>query len=86
MNLLKDNIIPGKHGKVFSTDATEEKDLMKMKKAIEKIPGIKDVILNMDVFPIEFTVHTTSMVNVETIENEVKRFGHHALAKGFFKL
>ena len=22
----------------------------------------------------------------ETIENEVKRFGHHALAKGFFKL
>lgn len=86
MNLLAENIIPGNHGKVFSTDAKKDKDILKMITAIKKIPGIKDVIVNKDVFPIEFTILTTSLIHIETVENEVKRFGFHAIPKGIFEL
>lgn len=86
MCLLTENIIPGKYGKIFSTDARDEKDLFKIKKAIEKIPGIKEVVLNQNVFPVEFTIRSKSLVDVERVENEVKRFGYHALPKGFFEL
>ena len=86
MNLLTENIIPGNYGKVFSTDAKENKDLLKIKEAIENIPGIKDAIINDDVYPIEFTIHTTSLIHIDTVENEVKRFGFHAIPKGAFEL
>lgn len=86
MSLLTENVIPGNYGKVFSTDATKEKDLEKIKTAIEKIQGIKCVCLNMDVFPKEITVHTTTLVHVDTIENEVKRLGFHAIPKALFEL
>jgi len=86
MSLLTENIIPGNYGKVFSTDAKEEKDLLKIKKAIEKIPGIKDAIINFEVYPIEITIHTTSLTHIDKVENEVKRFGFHAIPKGAFKL
>lgn len=86
MNLLTENIIPGNYGKVFSTDAKEEKDLLKIKNAIEKLPGINDVILHMDVFPVELTIHTNSLVHIDIVENEVKRFGFHVIPKGAFEL
>lgn len=86
MSFLTENIIPGNHGKLFSTDAKKEKDLLKIKKAIEKIPGVKDVIINLDVYPVEFVIHTKAVVNIETVENEVKRFGFHAIPKGLFEL
>ena len=86
MNLLTENIIPGNYGKVFSTDAKEDKDLLKIKEGIENIPGIKDVIINSEVYPIEFTIHTTSLIHIDTVENEVKRFGFHAIPKGAFEL
>ncbi len=86
MSYLTKNIIPGDHGKVFSTDAKKEKDLLKIKKAILKIPGIKDVHVDMGVFPIEIAIQTKSVVSVETVENEVKRFGFHAIPKGVFEV
>lgn len=86
MSLITENIIPGNYGKVFSTDAKEEKDLLKIKEGIEKIPGIKDVIINFDVYPIEFIIHTTSLIHIDIVENEVKRFGFHAIPKGAFEL
>jgi len=86
MSLLTENIIPGNYGKVFGTDAKEEKDLLKIKKAIEKIPGIKDAIMNFQVYPREITIHTTSLIHVDKVENEVKRFGFHAIPKGAFEL
>ncbi len=85
-SLLSENIIPGKRGKIFSTNAKKSKDLLKIKNAILAITGVKDVIFNMEVFPKEFIVYTTSLVKVEDIENEVKRFGFHAIPKGIFQL
>ena len=86
MNLLTENIIPGNYGKIFSTDAKEEQDLLKIKNAIEKLSGIKDVIFHMDKYPVELTIHTNSLVHIDIIENEVKRFGFHAIPKGAFEL
>ncbi len=86
MSFLDETIIPGHYGKVFGTDARQEKDLIKIKKAIEKIPGVEDVILNMDVFPLEFTVHTSAMVKIDAIANEVNRIGFHAIPKALFAL
>jgi len=79
-------VIPGNYGKIFGTNAVEEKDLIKIKNALLNIHGIKDVIINMKKFPKEFTVYTSTLVKVEDIENEVKRFGFHAIPKGLFQL
>ena len=86
MILLTENIIPGNYGKGFGTDAKEEKDLLKIKNALEKIPGIKDAIINFEVYPIEITIHTSSLIHIDKVENEVKRFGFHAIPKGAFEL
>lgn len=58
MSLLNDNIIPGNHGKVFSTNATDPGDLEIIKAEILDLEGIKDVLVNFETFPVEFTVHT----------------------------
>ncbi len=86
MNLLKDNIIPGNHGKIFGTNAVEKKDLLKIKNALYNMPGIKDVVINMEIYPKEFTIYTSTLVKVEDIENEVKRLGFHAIPKSLFEL
>jgi len=86
MNLLKDNIIPGKHGKVFGTNAVKENDLLKIRNALYNMSGIKDVDINMEIFPKEFTIYTSAMVKVEDVENEVKRIGFHLISKGQFEL
>lgn len=85
MSLITDNIIPGNYGKVFSTDAKKKKDLLKIKEAIENLPGIKDVILHMDKYPIEITIHTNALVHIDVVEKEVMRFGFHAIPKGLFE-
>lgn len=86
MSYLTKNIIPGEMGKVFSTNAREKKDLLKIKKALNNIPGIEDIQINLKVFPVEITIYTKSVVSIETVENEVKRFGFHAIPKGVFQV
>ena len=86
MSLLSENVIPGNHGKIFSTNAKDSTSLLKIKKAILKLVGVKEVILNEDAFPREFIIHTSKLVSVESIENEVKKLGFHAIPKGLFEL
>ncbi len=86
MSLLSENVIPGNHGKVFETDAKKLKDLERIKSKILSLKGIKDVIINTEVFSREFTIHTTELVKVEDIENAVKTTGFHAIPKGIFPL
>ncbi len=86
MNLLSKNVIPGNHGKIFGTNAVEKTDLLKIKNALLNIHGVKDVTINTKSFPKEFTVYTSTLVKVVDIENEVKRFGLHAIPKGLFEL
>tara|TARA_R110002050_G_scaffold278045_1_gene423987 strand:- start:874 stop:1134 length:261 start_codon:yes stop_codon:yes gene_type:complete len=86
MSLLSENVIPGNHGKIFSTNAKDSTNLLKIKKVILQLEGVKEVIINEDAFPREFIIHTSKLVSVETIENEVKKLGFHAIPKGLFEL
>lgn len=86
MSFLSDNVIPGNHGKIFGTNAQKQEDLDKIFNAIKSIKGVKDVIISPQKFPKEFTIHTSAMVEIKTIEDEVKRFGFHAIPKGLFQL
>lgn len=86
MTLLSENVIPGNHGKVFGTNAKTDNDLEKIKRVILKLNGVKDVIVENDKFPIEFIVHTSAMVKIEDIEQEVISVGFHAIPKTLFGL
>jgi hypothetical protein len=86
MNFLSENIIPGDHGKVFGTDAKELKDLERIKKVVLAIEGVKKVVINSEIFPREFTVQTSKMVQVKDVEEMVSGIGFHAVPKGIFKL
>lgn len=86
MGILSENVIPGNYGKIFGTNATEDNDLMEIKTALLEMDGIKDVLLNKEIFPREFTVHTDKMVAVDDIEDKVKSVGFHAIPKDLFEL
>lgn len=86
MSVLKDNVIPGNHGQIFGTNAIEEVDLISIKSSVLQLDGIKDVLLNAETFPREFTVHTSKMVAINDIENKVKSVGFHAIPKDLFEL
>lgn len=86
MNLMKDNIIPGDHGKVFGTNAKEMHDLELIKSQLLKLEGVKDIHINFDIFPREFTVHTSKLMNITDIEKMVIKTGFHAIPKTLFKL
>ena len=86
MSLLSENVIPGNRGKVFATNANEPQTLEKIKSALELIDGVKDVILHLDIYPRELTIHTSKMVTVIEIENAVKAIGFHAIPKHDFPI
>lgn len=86
MSFLSENIIPGNHGKIFSTNAKTEKELEEVKIVILSLDGIEDIIINKEVFPVEFTIHTSKIVTIDDVENKVKTTGFHAIPKGIFKL
>lgn len=86
MSLVSENIIPGNHGKIFETNATEHEDLQEIKKALLKISGIKNVLINEVKFPIQITIHTSTIVEIKDVENAVKETGFHAIPKTLFGL
>jgi len=86
MSLLSENIIPGNHGKVFGTNAKDQKDLEIIKNKVLSLKGIKDVKINSEIFPREFTIYASKLIKVEDIENLVKLTGFHAIPKGLFEL
>ena len=86
MSLLSENVIPGNRRKVFGTNAKEPQTLEKIKSALELIDGIKDVILHLDVYPRELTIHTSKMVTVKEIEDAVKAIGYHVIPRHDFPI
>lgn len=86
MSLLSENVIPGNHGKVFGTDATEPKDLERIKKNILAVKGVKEVVINADLFPKELTVLTSTLVQIKDVEDAVLPTGFHVIPKGLFEL
>ncbi len=81
MSLLTENVIPGEHGKIFSTNVTEETELIEIKNNLLKVEGIEDVHLNNAIFPKEFTVITNKLMSIDEIEQAVKAIGYHAIPK-----
>ncbi len=86
MSILTDNVIPDNHGKIFGTNAIKDLDLLEIKTSLMELDGIKEVILNTEVFPREFTIHTSKMITIDAIENKVKSIGFHAIPKDLFEL
>lgn len=86
MSLISENVIPGNHGTKFETDAKEDFQLEKIKTAIEKMEGVKDVMIDPKSYPKAFTVHTDKLVQIKDIENNVKAVGFHAIPKSIFAL
>lgn len=86
MTFISENIIPGHHGKTFTTDVNEASEKSKLEAAILQIKGVVKVIF-ADTFPLEFTVHTDRVVNVSDIQKKVNEWNYHVIAKGpFFPL
>ncbi|NGY37907.1 heavy-metal-associated domain-containing protein [Flavobacterium sp. XN-5] len=81
MSLLAENVIPGIHGKVFGTNAMKENELIEIKTRLLKLEGINDIVLNIEIFPREFTIYTNKIVSIKDIENAVKSVGFHAIPK-----
>jgi len=81
MSLLTTNIIPGNHGRVFGTNAKEDSDLKLIKKSILEINGIKDVVINNQIFPREITVYSIKIIDIHIIETKVKSVGFHVIPK-----
>lgn len=86
MSLISENVIPGNHGKIFGTNAATDEQMNEIQLVVQKIKGVKDVLLVKEVFPKEFIVHTSELVRVEDIEEAVKSLKLHAIPKGFFTL
>jgi len=86
MSVVSENIIPGGYGKVFGTNATTKTDLDKIEGAIRKINGVRDVIVDHDVFPRELTIHSSTMVKVEEVQKAAIDLGFHLIPKSLFKL
>lgn len=81
MSLFSENVVPGKIGKIFSTDAKYPDDVQALKDIISKIDGIKEIEVCCDEFPFEITITTTKIVPVTTIEVEAKKIGFHLIPK-----
>ncbi|WP_445733871.1 heavy-metal-associated domain-containing protein [Mariniflexile sp.] len=86
MSLLSENVIPGNHGKTFETNATEHEDLENIKTAIQEVEGVNNVAIDEIAFPKKITIHTSSIVKVQDIENAVNRTGFHIVPKSLFPL
>ncbi len=84
MSLITKNVIPGNHGRIFGTNASNEAQMDKIKEAIEEVEGVRDVVPIQEIFPKEFIVHTTKLVSVAAIEAAVNRLELHCIPKGIF--
>ena len=81
MSLIDDNVIPGDDGRVFGTNAVNEKDLLAIKIAIQELDGIKDIIVNHSIFPREFTIFAINLIAITDIQKKVRQAGFHAIHK-----
>lgn len=86
MSTLSENVIPSDYGKVFETDASGDLEIEVVKNAISVIQGIKDVFVSKEDFPKEITVHTSEVVSIEDIQNQVIAAGYHVVPRGMFAL
>ncbi|GAB1445769.1 MAG: hypothetical protein KF860_08950 [Cyclobacteriaceae bacterium] len=86
MSIVSENIIPGGYGRIFGTDATTKTELNRIAEALRRVNGVKDVIVDYEIFPHEFTIHSNTVVKIEEIQNAAIQQGFHVIPKSLFKL
>ena len=82
MTFVTENIIPGNHGKKFATDVNDPTQKSRLKNELLKVPGVMDVIFDVDKDPLVFTIHTNKVVKVSAIQEKAKELNFHVIAKG----
>lgn len=86
MTYINDNIIPGNHGKTFTTDVNSPEDESRLKAALMKIDGVTNVIFETS-YPSAVTIHTNKVVHVQEVMEAGQALKLHVLPKGpFFPL
>ncbi|WP_159023082.1 heavy-metal-associated domain-containing protein [Formosa sp. L2A11] len=83
MEVLLDNVIPENHPRTFTTNASEHKDLIKIKQAILAIDGVESIEFMDVVFPKQFKVTSSKMIEVRFVEEAVNEVGFNALPREF---
>lgn len=86
MSIMSENVIPGKQGRIFGTNAREKEDMERIREKVLEMKGVDRVILKPDEFPRSFIVYTSKLVSVRDIEEMVKTTGFHAIPKESIEL
>ncbi len=82
MSLLSENIFPGKHGKVFGTDAKFDDDLYEIKMFLQHREGIEKFEINKDKFPVEIKIYCNKIMKVKELMRDFNRkTGFHLIDK-----
>lgn len=81
MSFLSEHIYPGRHGKVFGTNAKFDDDLYEIEKFLKSYKGISKVELKKDKFPVEIKINTSKVVKVEDLMKDFKKTGFHLIDK-----
>lgn len=84
MSFTSENIIPGDQGKTFGTNAIKASEIESVKAAISKVDGVKEVIVNQTVYPVEIVVSTSRIVAIKNIQKAAISVGFHVIQKGLF--
>ncbi|MBP1841314.1 hypothetical protein [Formosa algae] len=83
MEVLLDNVIPENHPRMFTTNASEHKELIKIKQAIMALDGVESVEFMDVVFPKQFRVSVSKMIEVRFIEEAVNDVGFNAIPREY---
>ncbi|MHA7944969.1 hypothetical protein ACJOV8_018000 [Formosa sp. 3Alg 14/1] len=83
MEILLDNVIPEEHPRTFTTNASEHKDVIKVKQAVLAIDGVESIEFLDVVFPKQFKVKVSKMIEVRFVEEAVNEVGFNALPREF---
>lgn len=83
MGVLLDNVIPSNHSRTFDTNATDHKDLIRIKQAILRVKGVDKVELNTTNFPVRITVYVEKMIEILQVEEAVNDLGFNVIPKQF---
>lgn len=86
MGVIEENVIPGKHGKVFKVDIEDEYAFSDVQESVIKLDGVKDVLFDDSVFPHEVIVHTETLVKVTDVQQAIRQHGFNAIPEGVFPL
>ena len=83
MEILLDNVIPKDHPRTFTTNASEHKDVIKVKQAVLAIDGVESIEFLDVVFPKQFKVKVSKMIEVRFVEEAVNDVGFNAIPREY---